>query len=68
MREMMIIDQAMNAWYHEDYETCNEVSFKVNYINDEYDDCEFFDSLEEAEDFAEDMIAQGYEVEIKRAA
>ena len=68
MREMMMIERTMNEWYHEDYETCDEVTFKVNYINDEYDDCEFFDSLEEAEDFAEEMKDAGYEVEIKRAA
>ena len=68
MREMMMIERTMNEWYHEDYETCDEVSFKVYFTNDEFDDCDFFDTLEGAEDFAEDMKNQGYEVEIRRAA
>ena len=42
-----------------------ETWYRVSFINDQYDDSDVFPSLEEAEDFAEEMTAEGFACEIE---
>ena len=58
--------EKVTTWGHDgDAEEKAETWFKVSYVNDEYDDCEFFTSIEEAEAFAEQMAGDGYECRIE---
>lgn len=70
MKNAYMLDGELIDWYGSDdgKETSDEVMFKVNYVNDEYDDCEFFTNLEDAEVFAENLQDEGYTTEIMRAA